>query len=104
MVEDIAYQNAQKYDPTGWANGIYSDPKLKRTNPLLFDANGNPLHDTDWQDESFRKAITQNHQLGLTGGNEKDSYGIYVNHRNEEGLMRESYLKDMPEDLCSTAK
>ncbi|MBR9773769.1 MAG: SusC/RagA family TonB-linked outer membrane protein, partial [Cytophagales bacterium] len=93
MVEDIAYQNAQKYDPTGWANGIYTDPKLKRTNPLLFDANGNPLHDTDWQDESFRKAITQNHQLGLTGGNEKDSYGIYINHRNEEGLMRESYLK-----------
>ena len=93
MVEDIAYQNAQKYDPSGWANGIYIDPALKRTNPLLFDANGNPLHDTDWQDESFRQAVTQNYQLGLTGGNEKDSYGIYVNHRNEEGLMRESYLK-----------
>jgi TonB-linked SusC/RagA family outer membrane protein len=93
MVEDIAYQNAQKYDPSGWANGIYRDPQLKRTDPLLFDANGNPLHDTDWQDESFRQAVTQNYQLGLTGGNEKDSYGIYVNHRNEEGLMRESYLK-----------
>lgn len=92
-VEDIAYQNAQKYDPSGWANGIYRDPQLKRTDPLLFDANGNPLHDTDWQDESFRQAVTQNYQLGLTGGNEKDSYGIYVNHRNEEGLMRESYLK-----------
>ncbi|WP_154854006.1 SusC/RagA family TonB-linked outer membrane protein [Cyclobacterium xiamenense] len=92
-VEDIAYQNAQKYDPTGWANGIYRDPQLKRTNPRLFDANGNPLHDTDWQDESFRQAVTQNYQLGLTGGNEKDSYGIYVNHRNEEGLMRGSYLK-----------
>lgn len=93
MVEDIAYQNAQKYDPTGWANGIYRDPQLKRTDPRLFDANGNPLHDTDWQDESFRQAVTQNYQLGLTGGNEKDSYGIYVNHRNEEGLMRDSYLK-----------
>ncbi|MFO7825912.1 MAG: TonB-dependent receptor [Cyclobacterium sp.] len=93
MVEDIAYQNAQKYDPNGWENGIYRDPQLKRTNPLLFDANGNPLHDTDWQDESFRQAITQNYQLGLTGGNEKDTYGIYVNHRNEEGLMRGSYLK-----------
>ncbi|MEX2514421.1 MAG: TonB-dependent receptor [Cyclobacteriaceae bacterium] len=93
MVEDIAYQNAQKYDPAGWDNGIYRDPALKRTNPLLFDGNGNPLHDTDWQDESFRQAVTQNYQLGLTGGNEKDSYGIYVNHRNEEGLMRGSYLK-----------
>ncbi|MFC4872322.1 SusC/RagA family TonB-linked outer membrane protein [Negadavirga shengliensis] len=92
-VEDIAYQNAQKYDPTGWANGIYRDPRLKRTDPRLFDANGNPLHDTDWQDESFRQAITHNHQLALTGGNEKDSYGVYLGHRDEQGLMRGSWLK-----------
>lgn len=92
-VEDIAYQNAQKYDPNGWANGIYRDPRLKRTDPRLFDANGNPLYDTDWQDESFRQAITHNHQLALTGGNEKDSYGVYLGHRDEQGLMRGSWLK-----------
>ncbi len=93
MVEEIAYQNAAKYDPAGWANGIYRDPRLKRTNPRLFDANGNPLYDTDWQDESFQQAFTQNHQLGLTGGNENDSYGIYLGYRDEDGLMKESYLK-----------
>ncbi len=92
-VEEIAYQNAQKYDPTGWANGIYRDPRLKRTDPRLFDANGNPLYDTDWQDESFRQALTQNHQLAFTGGNEKDSYGVFLNHRNEEGIMKGSWLK-----------
>lgn len=92
-VEELAYQNAQKYDPTGWANGLYRDPRLKRTDPRLFDANGNPLYDTDWQDESFRQAITQNHQLAFTGGNEKDSYGVYLNHRNEDGLMQGSWLK-----------
>ncbi|MCC5938470.1 MAG: TonB-dependent receptor [Lunatimonas sp.] len=92
-VEELAYQNAQKYDPNGWANGIYRDPRLKRTDPRLFDSNGNPLYDTDWQDESFRQAITQNHQLAFTGGNEKDSYGVFLNHRNEEGLMRGSWLK-----------
>lgn len=91
--EDLAYQNAQKYDPNGWANGIYKDPKLKRTNPKLFDANGNPLYDTDWQDESFQKAFTQNHQLALTGGNADDSYGVYLGYRDEEGLMKESWLK-----------
>jgi TonB-linked SusC/RagA family outer membrane protein len=93
QVEDIAYQNAQKFDPVGWAGGKYKDPKLKRTNPLLFDANGNPLYDTDWQDESFQKAFTQNHQLSFAGGNGKDSYGIYLGYRNENGLVRESYLK-----------
>ncbi len=91
--EDLAYQNAQKYDPTGWANGIYKDPKLKRTNPELFDANGNPLYDTDWQDESFQKAFTQNHQLNFTGGNQDDSFGAYLGYRNEDGLMKESWMK-----------
>ncbi|HKZ37911.1 MAG TPA: TonB-dependent receptor [Chryseolinea sp.] len=92
-VEDIAYQNAQKYDPVGWAGGKYIDPKTKRTNPLLFDANGNPLYDTDWQDESFQEAVTQNHQLSFTGGNAKDNYGAYLGYRNENGLVKESWLK-----------
>lgn len=78
QVEDIAYQNAQKYDPVGWAGGKYKDPKTKRTNPLLFDASGQPLYDTDWQDEAFQRAFTQNHQLSFSGGNAKDSYGVYV--------------------------
>ncbi|GGZ37592.1 SusC/RagA family TonB-linked outer membrane protein [Echinicola pacifica] len=91
--EDLAYQNAQKYDPTGWANGIYVDPKLKRTDPRLFDANGNPLYDTDWQEESFKPAFTQNHQLSVTGGNADESYGLYLGYRNEDGLMAESWMK-----------
>ncbi len=91
--EDLAYQNAKKYDPNGWANGIYKDPKLKRTNPKLFDASGNPLYDTDWQDESFQQAFTQNHQLAFTGGNADDNYGVYLGYRDEEGLMKESWLK-----------
>ena len=92
-VEEIAYQNAQKYDPVGWAGGKYTDPRTKRTNPLLFDANGNPLYDTDWQDEAFQSALTQNHQLSLTGGNGKDSYGVYLGYRDENGLVKNSWLK-----------
>ena len=92
-VEEIAYQNAQKYDPVGWAGGKYTDPLTKRNNPDLFDANGNPIYDTDWQDEAFQQAITQNHQLAFTGGNAKDSYGIYLGYRDENGLVKESWLK-----------
>jgi TonB-dependent starch-binding outer membrane protein SusC len=93
LVEDLAYQNAQKYDPVGFAGGKYKDPKTKRTNPLLFDANGNPLYDTDWQEEATQNALTQNHQLSFTGGNAKDSYGAYLGYRNENGLVKESWLK-----------
>ncbi|MCA0228924.1 MAG: TonB-dependent receptor [Bacteroidetes bacterium] len=92
-VEDVAYENAKKYDPVGWAGGKYVDPKTKRTNPLLFDSNGRPLYNTDWQDESFRKALTQNHQLSFTGGNSKDNFGVYLGYRNEDGLMTGSWLK-----------
>lgn len=94
QVEETLYANAAKYDPVGWATGTkYTDPKLKRTNPLLFDSSGNPLYDTDWQDETFQKAFTQNHQLGLTGGSEKGSYGAFLNYRNENGIARESWQK-----------
>jgi TonB-dependent starch-binding outer membrane protein SusC len=92
-VEEIAYSNAKKYDPVGWAGGKYRDPLTKRTNPLLFDASGKPLYDTDWQDEAFRKAKTQNHQLSFSGGNGKDNFGVYLGYRNEDGLMKESWLK-----------
>ena len=93
-VEDLAYANAAKYDPVGWATGTkYVNPKTKRTNPNLFDAQGNPLYDTDWQEETFQKAFTQNHQLGFTGGNEKGSYGAFVNYRNENGIIKDSWQK-----------
>lgn len=93
QVEDVAYQNAQKYDPVGWAAGKYKDPKTKRTDPLLFDSSGNPLYDTDWQKEATQNAISQNHQLSFSGGNGKDSYGVYMGYLDETGLVRESWLK-----------
>ncbi|SHE52454.1 SusC/RagA family TonB-linked outer membrane protein [Pedobacter caeni] len=93
-VEDLIYANAQKYDPVGWATGTkYKDPKLKRNNPKLFDAQGNPLYDTDWQDETFQKAFTQNHQLGFTDGNEKRSLAAFLNYRDQAGLARGSWQK-----------
>jgi TonB-linked SusC/RagA family outer membrane protein len=94
QVEETIYANAAKYDPVGWATGTkYTDPRTKRTNPKLFDSNGNPLYDTDWQKEAFQKAVTQNHQLGFTGGNEKGSYGAFLNYRNENGIVKGSWLK-----------
>ena len=91
--EDISYENTQKYDSSGWAAGAYIDPKLKRTNPLLFDDKGNPLYNTDWQKVATQNAFTQNHNLSFSGGNDKSDYGVYLGYRDEEGLLRKSYLK-----------
>jgi TonB-linked SusC/RagA family outer membrane protein len=96
-VENLAYDNIKVYDPAGWAAGTYStlvDPRDKRKNlPLLFDANGNPLYDTDWLKESVQNKISQNHQLGFTGGNAENQYGAFLGYRNENGLLLNSYMK-----------
>lgn len=95
--ENLAYDNIKLYDPQGWADGSYAtvvDPREKRkTLPLLFDANGNPLYDTDWLKESTQNKIGQNHQLGVTGGTPDHNYGMFLGHRNDQGLLKNSYLK-----------
>lgn len=58
--ENLAYANAQTYDPAGWAAGNYTDPRIKRlTLPNLFDAQGNPLYDTDWFKEATQNKLSQ---------------------------------------------
>ncbi|MGI4735344.1 MAG: SusC/RagA family TonB-linked outer membrane protein [Janthinobacterium lividum] len=100
--EDLAYQNIQKYDPTGWAAGAYAnkDPRLKRqaltaansTHPL-FDSNLNPLYDVDWQKESTQTAVAQSHNLSFSGGSDQLTYGLFLNYTNANGIIRNTYQK-----------
>jgi len=43
---------------------------------------------TDWQNEAFRQALTQNHQLSISGGTQKTHYAISGNYFNQEGIVR----------------
>jgi TonB-linked SusC/RagA family outer membrane protein len=96
-LEDLAYDNIKVYDPAGWAAGNYStavDPRIKRKSlPNLFDANGKPYYNTDWLKESVQHKLSQNHQLGITGGNENNTFGLFLGYRDENGLLLNSYLK-----------
>ncbi len=94
-VEDLAYRNMEKYDPAGWAAGRYTsrNPALARTDPRLFDADGNPLYDTDWLEEATQHRVSQNHQLGFSGGSERSSFSVSLGYRNDQGLIKTSYLK-----------
>lgn len=42
---------------------------------------------TDWFDEVTQNAISQVHNLSLSGGSEKSSYRASINYRNDEGVM-----------------
>ncbi|ADB39428.1 SusC/RagA family TonB-linked outer membrane protein [Spirosoma linguale] len=98
--EDLAYANMAKYDPVGWAAGKWSylDPIARRkafsaAHPGVFDANLNPLYDTDWFKESAQNKLSQNHQLGFSGGNERTQYSLSLNYRDDQGLIKTSYMK-----------
>lgn len=93
-VEDLAWRNMEKFDPVGWNAGkwAYLNPALRRTDPRIFDASGNPLYDTDWLEETTQHKLSQNHQLGFTGGNERTTYSISLGYRDDQGLLKTSYL------------
>ena len=99
-VEDLAYANIAKYDPAGWASGKYAnlDPVKRRQAysanfPGVFDANLNPLYDTDWFEEATQNRLSQNHQLGFSGGNQRTTYALSLNYRDEQGLIKTTYQK-----------
>lgn len=43
---------------------------------------------TDWQSEAFRSAPIQNHQLSLTGGDDRTRYSISGNYFKQNGVLR----------------
>ena len=94
-VEDLAYANMQKYDPEGWAAGKFltRNPALARTDSRIFDSSGNPLFDTNWLDEATQSKLSQNHQLGFSGGNDRTNYSFSAGYRDDQGLIKTSYLK-----------
>lgn len=49
--------------------------------------------DTDWQDEVFRTAITQTHNLSYGGGNDDGNFRFSLSYQDQEGIIKESGLK-----------
>lgn len=48
---------------------------------------------TDWQDEVFRTAFMQSHQVSVTGGNEKTTYAMSGGWMGQEGIIIGSDFK-----------
>ena len=79
-VVETGMENTPKYRP-----GI--EPLFTKDDPRLFDANGNPLYDTDWQEEATRTAVSTNHQFSVRQKTENSSYGAFINYAHMEGIM-----------------
>ena len=48
---------------------------------------------TNWQDELFHKAFMMNHNLSITGGNEKSTYAISGSYLNQDGIAHGSQFE-----------
>lgn len=88
-VQKTGFRNAPKFN--NYAPG--QEPVINLTDPRLFDAQGNPIYDTDWQDEATRTAFSHNHQLSIQSGGEKSSFGAFLNYTDRQGIVLNSWLK-----------
>ncbi|MCE5330666.1 MAG: TonB-dependent receptor [Bacteroidales bacterium] len=48
---------------------------------------------TDWQDELFNTALMHNHNLSISGGNEKSTYNLGAGYSNQDGIAAGSGFK-----------
>lgn len=97
-MEQASWENDAKFDPAGWAAGNFApfEPRLRRADPLmapLFDGDGNAIYNTDWEKAAQQHKLSQNHQLGFSGGNGQTTYAISLGINNEQGLLLNTYLK-----------
>lgn len=68
------------------------------TTPLDLGAN------TDWQEVMTQQAVTQNHNLGVSGGTKTTQYRFSVNYLNQEGIMINSGMERIGARMNITQK
>ncbi|WP_185958334.1 TonB-dependent receptor [Fodinibius sediminis] len=90
-VQRTGYENAPLFDD--YAPGEEPTLDLSPDMEKLFDDQGNPIYDTDWQDAVTRTALSHDHQIGIQSGGENSSFGGFLNYTNNEGIILNSWMK-----------
>lgn len=49
--------------------------------------------ETDWQDLIFRTALTNSHQISVSGGTENTTYMASISRLNQEGVVKDTGIK-----------
>ena len=72
------------------------------TPQLVSSVNGVPTANTDWQDEVYSAAWTQNLSASISNASEKGSYLFSANYINQNGLMSETFYRRISARVNST--
>ncbi|SNS02686.1 iron complex outermembrane recepter protein [Belliella buryatensis] len=59
---------------------------------------------TDWQDEIFQTALTQNYNLGYGGGTEKTQYRVSLSYMDQKGIIKNTGLERITGRVNATHK
>lgn len=95
-----SYVNANTYYDKNVSENLADHYK----DPNLFNPDGTPIYDTDWQRESTRTSFSHNHQINITQGGENSSIGAFLNYTDQQGIMLNSYMKRVNAKLAYDAK
>ena len=106
--------NAQEWTDT-FMKGLENENKWQGMNWSLnraewftdrdyFDANGNPLYDTDWQREATRTSVSHNHQLNIQQAGQNSSMGAFLNYTDMQGIVNNTYTKRLNAKFAYDAK
>ncbi|WP_293712351.1 TonB-dependent receptor [uncultured Parabacteroides sp.] len=72
-------------------NGVIKDPEdILNVSEIENWKNG---IETDWQDQIFRNAMTNSHQISISGGTEKTTYMAAISRLNQEGVVKDTGMK-----------
>ena len=61
-------------------------------------------YSTDWQDQIFRTAYVQDHNLSMKGGNQSSNYRISIGYMNQNGIIKKSGMEKYSARLNTTTK
>ena len=79
LVKSEALNNAGSPISSDWAN-------------MFAYVSDNNLVGTNWQDEIFHTALSENYNVDVSGGSDKNTYSIGATYANEEGVVKETFM------------
>lgn len=82
---------AKQVDVLGGADYMRLINLRSGDNPVYSDAEISAIgNGTNWQDQIFKSAPVQNHQITMSGGNEKGNYYLGLNYFDQGGIVKTS--------------
>lgn len=88
------FKRQYEYVPGRLAPHLDPDNTFARKDDL-FNSDGTPKYNINWQREATRVAVSHQHALTFSGGKDNIKVLANVSYRNNEGIMLNSYYKQL---------